>query len=147
VPEVSKVIEELDYLSDQISTQVRTIAIGLLAITWATLVADSGFLRKLSQESGRALLIVGTLSVFILVIDFLQYAVAYIHVEGALKRAEQNEEEEVTYDTGSLMRRLRFFFFWTKQFALVGTIAYFLFFFVVYITHLSELPRLPIKPL
>jgi hypothetical protein len=146
VPAVSKVIEELDYLSNQISAQVRTIALGLLAITWATLVADSGFLRKLSQESGKALLIVGTLSVLILAIDFLQYAVAYIHVQGALKKAEQNEEEEVTYETDSFLRRLRFFLFWTKQLALIGTVAYFLFFFIVYITHLSVLP-LPVKSL
>lgn len=126
MPRISEIIEELRFISDRISTQIRTLALGLLAIAWSILVGDSTFLRHLSEELGKRLLLIAALSVFVLLLDFLQYVTAYIYVNNVRKKAEAAGLEEITYPTGSWLRGFRSFFFWSKQFVFVVTLVLFL---------------------
>ncbi len=126
MPEIKEIIEELRFISDRLSTQVRMVALGLLAITWTILVGESSFLRKLSEGLGRSLLLVAVLSIFVLLVDFLQYVIGYIYVDKTRKAAEAKGLMEIDYDPGSLLLRSRFILFWTKQFALVVTLVFFL---------------------
>jgi hypothetical protein len=126
VPKKKEIIEELQFLSDKLSAQARTVAFGLLAITWTILVGESAFLRKLSEGLGKRLLLVAVLSIFVLFVDFLQYVVGYIYVNKTLKAAEAEDLTEADYDPDSWLRRLRTVLFWTKQFVLVVTLVVFL---------------------
>lgn len=133
MPSINDVIEELQFLSDRISTQVRTIAIGLLAITWAILVGDSSFLRKLSEGLGKSLLLIALLCIFVLLLDFLQYVTSYIYVDKVRRSAEDGKTKAQTNEDGSeieypesVLRMLRECFFWVKQGFLVLTLVFFL---------------------
>lgn len=126
MPKIAEVVEELRFISDRISTQVRTLALGLLAISWAILVGDSSFLKQLSEQFGRNLLLIAAMSIFVLLLDFLQYVAAYAYVDGVRKKAESQGKAETDYPTGGLWRGLRSLFFWTKQAVLVVTLVWFL---------------------
>ena len=126
MPEIKKIIEELQFLSDKLSTQVRMVAFGLLAITWTILVGESAFLRKLSEGLGKSLLLIAVLSIFILLVDFLQYVIGYIYVNKTRKTAEAKGLTEIDFDPDSLLFRSRSILFWIKQFVLVVTLVFFL---------------------
>lgn len=126
MPRITEIIEELRFISDRISTQVRTLALGLLAISWAILVGDSTFLHRLSEGLGRSLLLIAALSVLVLLLDFLQYVTAYIYVDKVRREAEAGDLAEIDYPTTSSMRSLRSLFFWAKQSVLVATVVLFL---------------------
>jgi len=126
VPEIKKIIEELQFLSDKLSTQVRMVAFGLLAITWTILVGESAFLRKLSEGLGKSLLLIAVLSIFILLVHFLQYVIGYIYVNKTRKTAEAKGLTEIDFDPDSLLFRSRSILFWIKQFVLVVTLVFFL---------------------
>jgi len=133
VPEIKDVVSELQFISDRLSTQVRTVALGLLAISWTILVGDSAFLRSLAEGLGKSLLGVAILCVLALFLDFLQYVAGYAYVKRALAAAEKNESKEVDYDPDSFLIKLRSFLFWVKQLATIATLAIFLYSFVRYL--------------
>ena len=133
MPELKEITEELEFISDKLSTQVRTVAIGLLAITWAILVGDSSFLRKLSEGLGKRLLLIAVLSVFVLLVDFIQYVIGYVYVYKALKAAEAENLTEIDYDPDSSLYQFRSILFWTKQFVLIVTLVLFLVVLACYI--------------
>ena len=107
MPEIKEIIEELRFISDRLSTQVRMVALGLLAITWTILVGESAFLRKLSEGLGKSLLLISVLSVFVLLIDFLQYVIGYIYVNKTLKAAEAKGLTETDFDPDSWLFKSR----------------------------------------
>ena len=133
MPEINEIVEELGFISDRLSTQVRMIAIGLLAVTWAIFVGESSFLRKLAEGLGKSLLIVSALSVLVLLVDFLQYVTGYVFVRRTLKAAEAQGLNKIEYDSESPLFKVRSIFFWTKQFILILTIALFLVVLVNYV--------------
>ena len=126
MPEIKEIIEELRFISDRLSTQVRMVALGLLAITWTILVGESAFLRKLSEGLGKSLLLISVLSVFVLLVDFLQYVIGYIYVNKTLKAAEAQGLTETNFDPDSWLFKSRSILFWTKQFVLIATLVFFL---------------------
>ena len=126
MPEIKEIIEELRFISDRLSTQVRMVALGLLAITWTILVGESAFLRKLSEGLGKSLLLISVLSVFVLLVDFLQYVISYIYVNKTLKAAEAKGLTKTDFDPDSWLFKSRSILFWTKQFVLIATLVFFL---------------------
>jgi hypothetical protein len=134
LPELKEIYQELQFISDRLSAQVRTVALGLLAITWTIFVGESALFKKLSETLGKRLLLVALLSIFALLIDFLQYVLGYIYVDRTRKMAESTALHEIAYDPSSLLWRSRTAFFWTKQLLLVGAIVVFLVVFATYVT-------------
>ena len=126
MPDLKEIAKELEFISDKLSTQVRTVALGLLAITWAILVGDSTFLRKLSEGLGKRLLLIAVLSILVLLVDFIQYVIGYMYVHKTLKAAERQDLTEIDYDPESPLYRFRSILFWTKQFVLIVTLVFFL---------------------
>jgi hypothetical protein len=126
VPGINDVVSELQFISDRISTQVRTVGLGLLAITWAILVGESAFLRKLSEGLGRKLLFIGILCIAALLLDFLQYVIGYAYVDGVLKRAESQDLKEIDYDTHNILWISRSLAFWVKQVLVIAALVFFL---------------------
>jgi hypothetical protein len=119
MPSLEKIIEELQSLSDRLSTQVRTIAIGLLAVSWTILVGESTTLRALAENLRPRLLIVICLSVGTLVVDFLQYFFGYLEVNKTRRAAENAGKSGAEYDYRSIFWILRSFLFWLKQIAVL----------------------------
>ena len=106
---------DIDFLSDRISTQVRTIALSVIAIAWLFLVGgkDAPILRV--PPSHAVLLWAGALSFGALVVDYLQYLMGYLDGRRVLRKGERENVAEFRYDYTSATYRLRAYFYWGKQ--------------------------------
>ena len=98
--------EELEWLSDRISTQVRWVAAGTLAVAWGLLLTPPTTLAV----SQRCVLAVILMSLTALLTDLLQYVAGYFHVfqhrlEGQVNQHAIDRE---------FLSRLRVVFFWLK---------------------------------
>ena len=121
-----KIIEELLWLSDRISTQVRTLGIGLLAITWGFLIGQPEISGPVPENLKKHLLIVGILVLCAMICDFLQYFFGYLNTKRLLNNIERENMSEITYDYTTLSYRVRNFFFWFKQILLFLSCSWFL---------------------
>jgi hypothetical protein len=126
---VKEVVEELQWVSDRISTQVRTLGVGLIAITWGLLIAQPQIAGPLPDWIEKHLLIVGILALGAMVCDFMQYICAYWNTKGLLDHMEREGLKEAEYDYASRLYKSRALFFWLKQ-ILIG-IAYIWFLAVI----------------
>lgn len=133
MPTLDRIVTELEFLSDRLSTQVRTIAIGLLAVTWATLIGESTTLRSLAGQLRSKLLVVAALCVLALVFDFVQYLFGYVTVNRTRRQIEDAQQREGKYDYESLSWCLRNLFFWAKQAIILAAAVLFLVVLVPYI--------------
>src|SRR5437016_7123714 len=95
-------VVELQWLSDRISSQVRAIALGVLAVAWAVLLSPP---KDLSISSA-AMLWVALIALLTLVADLLQYVLGYINT----RRHHQHllrENIEEGYDASVPLYRAR----------------------------------------
>lgn len=73
-PQKVRVLDDLNFATDRLSTEVRQISLGLLALVWALLVGEA----KLSiAVEVKFLLVVAALSILAMAIDFVQYIAGY----------------------------------------------------------------------
>ena len=107
MPTLEKVIEDLNWVCDRISTQVRTISIGLLAITWGLLIGKPEISQPLPLWLKKNLLVIGILTLFTMLVDFLQYLFGFFIIEGLRKSMEKNKQTEAVYDYGTITYKLR----------------------------------------
>jgi len=112
---VKDIVEELQWVSDRISTQVRTLGVGLIAITWGLLIGQPQIAGPLPEWIKKHLLIIGLLALSAMVFDFLQYICAYRHARASLSEMEDKELRETEYDYTAWSYRFRTLFFWVKQ--------------------------------
>src|SRR6266849_5677865 len=113
------VLKELDVVTDKISTQVRTTAIAVLALTWGLLVGDSATAKDIALQLRPELVVLGAASVCVLFLDFLQYFAGYFSTRKLLDEMENTNANEGEYSYGTFYYRLRVFFFWAKQVFLI----------------------------
>jgi hypothetical protein len=66
------VLKELDVLTDQLSTQVRTTAFAALVFAWGLLVGDSAVARSIAGQLEWHLVAVGAMAVLTMFLDFAQ---------------------------------------------------------------------------
>ena len=71
--ELKEFIAERGFITDRISTQVRIIAIGLLATTWSLLIGQVNILKSLKECFRTHFILIGTIAIIVLAFDFLQY--------------------------------------------------------------------------
>jgi hypothetical protein len=126
VPTLEKVIEDLNWLSDRISTQVRTMSIGLLAIAWGLLIGKPEISQPLPLWLKKNLLAIGILALVVMLSDFLQYFFGLLVVDSLRKSMEKMKQTEAEYDYGTITYRLRKLFFWVKLFLVVIACIWFL---------------------
>jgi hypothetical protein len=106
--------EELQWLSDKLSAQVRLIALGMLAVSWGLLVSPPQGVNV----SARGLLVVAILALLTMIVDMLQYVVGYANTRRHHRRLIRENIEE-GYDPEAPLYRFRIRLFWAKQ-ILVG---------------------------
>ena len=108
--------DDINFLSDRISTQVRTIGLSVIAIAWLFLVGGKDT-PVLPLPPNRALLLwAGALSLGALLTDYFQYFMGYLDGRRVLAKGESEGVQDLKYDYRAATWRLRAFFFWAKQF-------------------------------
>jgi hypothetical protein len=120
------VLDQLTSVSDRLSTQVRTVALGILALTWGLLVGDSAAAKDISSHWRGNLVALGGLAVLVMFLDFLQYVAGYHNVRALQEKMEKESLEEVRFDDTSWSWKLRLFFFHAKQWALAINVTWLL---------------------
>jgi hypothetical protein len=120
------VLDQLTSVSDRLSTQVRTVALGILALTWGLLVGDSTAAKDISSHWRGNLVALGGLAVLVMFLDFLQYVAGYYNVRALQKKMEKEGLAEVRFDDTSWSWKLRLFFFYAKQWALAINVTWLL---------------------
>lgn len=85
--------------SDKLSTQCRTIGIGILVGTWGALTAEkrNPDIAKLKWH----LLVASVGAVLVLFLDFLQYVAGITSVEKTLDKMRTDRTQEGNFDEGS----------------------------------------------
>ena len=126
MPTVKDIVEELQWISDRISTQVRTLGVGLIAVTWGLLIAQPQIAGPMPEWIKKHLLISGVLALSAMVCDFLQYICAYWNSKALLSDMEAKKLQEAKYDYTALSYRSRTFFFGVKQLLVVVAYIWFL---------------------
>jgi hypothetical protein len=120
-------------MSDKISTQVRTLGVGILALTWGLTISDSAIAKEMTVKLKMPLLWVGTLAIGVVLLDFLQYVCAYDVARRLLNYVEANSLAEGEYDYTSPLWILQSVLFYGKQLLLAAASFYLLFEFVRFI--------------
>lgn len=111
---VEKIHEDLDFATDRISTQVRTLTFGILALVWLFLSGNKD-VPILKIGSRGPLLMIAGLCIATLLIDAMQYWSMYRSARKLLRYADDNNLTEAEYNDKSLMRLLQQACFWLKQ--------------------------------
>lgn len=115
-----EIYAELDFLTDRLSTQIRTLALGVLAVVWLFLAGlkDAPALKLAS--STRPLVGIGLLCIVGILFDYLQYLFGYWATLDAKRRAEASATKTASYDYDDWRWRGRMWCFRLKQVVTVG---------------------------
>jgi hypothetical protein len=120
---IQRVYDDLDFVTDRISAQVRTIAIGVLALAWLFLAGGKDTPSLGLQHQTKPLLGVAALAIVALLCDYLQYLAGYLATNAVRTAAERANRKTATYDYRDVRYGLRGLCFWLKQaFAAAATI-------------------------
>ncbi len=120
----AQIVEDLNWITDRLSTQVRTVALGVLALAWGLLLGDKDPAKSDVLHLKWHLMGIGGVCVLVLVLDYLQYVAGYAETRGLLKTMESEKKENGQYDPKKLSYRLRGAFFALKQWTLAAAIVW-----------------------
>jgi hypothetical protein len=99
MPELKDIYARKKEASGQVSTQTRTLALGMLAISWALLTVHDEPLKTMATHiHQRWILSLAVVSVFVIVCDMFQYVAITSMAGEALARAEKAKLTETTYE-------------------------------------------------
>jgi hypothetical protein len=114
--------KELGFVTGQLSTQVRALALGILAFTWGLFISNSPFARSLTARLNRHLVGVSIIAVMTMSFDFLQYLMGYINVDSLFNSVEADGATEGSYKYDGLSWKARKWCFRAKIFTLIVAI-------------------------
>jgi hypothetical protein len=117
---LEKIQERLATVSDRLSTQTRTLAIGLIAFFWTILTSEAVLAKRFSQTFKSQLLGIVGLAILALLFDFMQYAVGYLYANIVREKAEASSKKEAAYDYAHPLYRIQNLCFWMKQSCVVS---------------------------
>ena len=89
------ILKEKDFHSEKISTQVRTVALGLLITIWGFLIGQSKTTFTINASLKNCLLWIGLLSLVVLFFDFLQYLFGYLNNSYLMHKIEKDKLDEL----------------------------------------------------
>jgi hypothetical protein len=108
----AKLVENLDWLTEKISSQVWTLNLGTLATTWSLLIA-AGSVGKFKIAPVNAIPIMA-LCIVSMLFELGQYLAGYRDAKSILDRIERTGQKEFEYDKSTTLYKLRDWFFWGK---------------------------------
>jgi hypothetical protein len=121
-----EVLERKKETSDKVSTQVRTMGLGLLAFTWGLIISDSPLAKAIAETLKWHLLVIGFLSILTVFLDFLQYVVGYQVALRLLRSMEARGADTGDYNYESFLWRAQNWLFYAKQILLAMAASYLL---------------------
>ena len=89
--------KQLDAYSDRISTQLRTLNLGILGIVWLFLVKQQDVEKIAMKIPEKGLICIALGCIFVLCLDLLQYVFGERTVDEAFERAEQSASKTAAY--------------------------------------------------
>jgi hypothetical protein len=104
-----KLIDELDWLTNKICSQVWTLNLGALATTWSLLIAAG----KVRIEAADAIPIMG-LCIFAMLCELAQYLAGYVNARRILKSLRDSGRTEFEFDKSAPLYILREACFYAK---------------------------------
>jgi hypothetical protein len=111
---LEEIYEDLNFASDRISSQVRTLTFGVLALVWLFLSGNKDApILKIGSHS--PLVIIAGLCIATLLVDAIQYWAMYRSARKVLQDADNHNRKEAEYDDRSFMRIIQQDCFWAKQ--------------------------------
>ena len=119
---IKDLYEELRFISDRISTQVRTIALSILAFCWLILAGSKDTAAIAQRFDPWMVSRTGVLAFAALILDYLQYLFGYLNADAIRSKAEKNNQQEIEYDYSDSRYILRVVMFWLKQAAIVAAV-------------------------
>ena len=107
-------------VSDKISTQVRTLAAGLIVFTWSIFnAADGTFSAGIRKGMTPFLLLIDLFALFALAFDVGQYIFAQLVINESwakpVKAATETEAAQYTYYNQTTIYRAQYWTYWAKQ--------------------------------
>jgi hypothetical protein len=105
-----RLLADLDFVTDRLSTQVRQLALGVLAIVWALLVKEQA--GGSLNVSPRLLISLAGLAIVTIACDFLQYVAAYFASRRCFREFENGGDGQ--FDSEWPSYRLRMWCFGAK---------------------------------
>jgi hypothetical protein len=112
---LTSIYDDLNFASERLSTQIRTLTFGTLALTWLFLTGSKDVTPLHVPSHSRWLLGIAFLCVLTLLIDATQYWSFYLSANSVRKHAEAAHHHDAEYDETSVTRRLQQTCFWLKQ--------------------------------
>lgn len=112
---LTKIYDNLNFASDRLSTQIRTLTLGVLALIWLFLSGGKDVASLKLVAGKKQLLSIAGLCVLTLLSDAVQYWASYLSSNAVRQKAERAKQSEAEYDERSFMRRLQQGSFWAKQ--------------------------------
>lgn len=131
---LTTIYERLDFASDRLSTQIRTLTLGVLALVWLFLSGGKDAPALKLKAGNKQLLAIAGLCVLTFLIDAVQYWASYLSSNAVRQAAESRDQKEAEYDESSFMRQLQQGCFWAKQITAVLATAWLLLTLVLSIT-------------
>lgn len=122
MPNLDDAKKKLDELSAQVSTIVRTVAAGVLAIVWLFLSGDSASPPLLSAVPAWLMVFIALLAISSITCDLLQYVMAYEQVSKARTDAKKAGLTEVDYSDSRLKNWRYGFYVWKYYLAVASAI-------------------------
>jgi hypothetical protein len=116
---IEKVVEELNFLTEKLSSLVWTLNVGALGITWTLLITDVPVNFRFSVRNALWVFVPCLLS---MLGEIVQYLAGYFSVREACKKIESGAKD-FQYDEGDFLHRARRFFFgWKIACALIAAV-------------------------
>jgi hypothetical protein len=111
MPDKKELIDELNWITEKISSQVWTLNLGILGTTWTLLIATTNTKLQFQQAEAFPILF---LCIASLTCEMLQYLSGYANDRRLLRDVEARNAQTFDYDPAALLYRLRMFFFYVK---------------------------------
>jgi hypothetical protein len=112
------VLEELDFLTEKLSSLVWTLNVGALGITWTLLITDVPVNFRFSVRNAVWVFVPCLLSILG---EIVQYLAGYFLMRRACKKMEKDRLEDYQFDETDFLHRVRRFFFgWKITLALIA---------------------------
>ena len=112
---LTKIQEDLDFMSGRVSEITRTMSLSVLALVWLFIAGGSNAPTLPLSPNRELLLVSGLLVLLSLLSDYLQFVAGYANSKEVYEAAEASDSKEAQYSKRSFLYRARSSLFWLKQ--------------------------------
>ena len=110
---LAEIYADLDDVTDRLSSQVRALSLGVLALTWLFLSGNDDVPKSVSTHMTQ-LKLISVCCVLALLADLMQYVFGYWSTYRVVRAAERSKQREASFDSKSFPYRARRYAFYIK---------------------------------